>query len=149
MMELQKELGPQLRAKGLVRAKSFAYTIIQVIACVPRLDLMCRAEGAVRADLAQVLVTLEQEHVLSAVAAMDGQLPGPLLAGDDGQLRRKGGDRHHRLPDHVGPRHRQLQTLYTHMLRLQPRETSLRGRAPPSRLRCASAISNLLDPDMA
>lgn len=56
-------------------------------------------------------MTLEQEHVLGAVAAVDGQLAGALLAGDDVEVRREGGDGHHRLPYQVRPGHRQLQPL--------------------------------------
>mmetsp|Transcript_17483 Transcript_17483/g.52433 ORF Transcript_17483/g.52433 Transcript_17483/m.52433 type:complete len:714 (+) Transcript_17483:377-2518(+) len=64
--------------------------------------------------LAQVFVALEQEHVLGAIAAVDGQLAGALLAGDHVQLRGEGGDGHHRLPYQVRPRDRQFQPLGAH-----------------------------------
>ena len=54
---------------------------------------------------------LEQEHVLSAVGAMDGELAGPLLGGDDMQLGCKGCNGHHWLACQIGPRHCQLQAL--------------------------------------
>lgn len=41
---------------------------------------------------------LEQEDVFSSIAAMNGELAGALLAGDDMQLRGKGSNGHHRLP---------------------------------------------------
>jgi hypothetical protein len=62
-------------------------------------------------SLPTYLVPLEQEHVLGAIAAMDGQLAWPLLAADDLQLGRKGGDGHQRLTRDVGPRHSQLHAL--------------------------------------
>ena len=56
-------------------------------------------------------VYLEQEHVLSAVRAMDGEPAWALLAGDHCQLRRKGGDRYDGCASNVCPWYRQLQTL--------------------------------------
>mmetsp|Transcript_10854 Transcript_10854/g.22568 ORF Transcript_10854/g.22568 Transcript_10854/m.22568 type:complete len:327 (-) Transcript_10854:940-1920(-) len=58
--------------------------------------------------LPQVLVPLEEEDVVVAVAAVDGQLARPLLGRDHVQLRRERGDGDHGLARHVGPRHRQL-----------------------------------------
>ena len=54
---------------------------------------------------------LEQEHVLGAVAAVDGELARALLGGYHVQLRRKCRDGHHWLPRYIRARHRQLQTL--------------------------------------
>lgn len=45
---------------------------------------------------------LEQEHVLCAVAAVDGELTRALLGGDDVQLGGKGGDGDQRLARNVG-----------------------------------------------
>ena len=61
---------------------------------------------------------LEQEDILSTVAAMNGELARPLLAGDDMQLRRKSCNGHHRFSCYVCPGHRQLQSLWsrTHSL---------------------------------
>ena len=42
--------------------------------------------------LPQILVALQQEHVLAAVAAEDGQLPGPLLRGYHLRVRSKHSD---------------------------------------------------------
>ena len=54
---------------------------------------------------------LEQENVLSTVAAVYGELTRSLLAGDDVQLGGEGCNGDHRLACYVSPRHRQLQSL--------------------------------------
>ena len=72
------------------------------------LCVVLRKRGAAAVKQA---VHLEQEHVLGAVAAMDGELARALLGGDHMQLRRECGNRHHRLSRYVRARHCQLQTL--------------------------------------
>ena len=63
------------------------------------------------AHLAEVLVPLQQEHVLSTVTAVDGQAPRPLFAGDHRQLWRKGGNGHDWLAYQVRAWDRQFQAL--------------------------------------
>ena len=60
------------------------------------------------------VTNLKQEDILGSIAAVDGELAGALLAGDDVQLRRKGGYGNHRLPGNVGPGDCQLQPLHHH-----------------------------------
>mmetsp|Transcript_13522 Transcript_13522/g.28909 ORF Transcript_13522/g.28909 Transcript_13522/m.28909 type:complete len:454 (-) Transcript_13522:2570-3931(-) len=67
--------------------------------------------------LPQVLVTLEQEHVLGAITAMNGQLAGPLLGADDVELGSEGGYGDQRLAGDVGAWHRKLHALRPHQCR--------------------------------
>lgn len=68
-------------------------------------------------DISAMKSHLEQEHVLSAIAAMNGELARPLFGGDDMQLRRKCGNGDHRLACNVCAGHCQLQTLSRALIR--------------------------------
>ena len=67
--------------------------------------------------LPQVLVALEQEHVLLAVGALDGEFAGPLLRGYHLQRRLDIGDAHRHLVGTVGAGHGQFQVLTQKQLR--------------------------------